>query len=270
MRRAGDGGCRAAVTRKKPPQSPSTTAPGRLRREQEIRSEASRRLVGSRGHQASHRPLSRLRRQLPARRGAAEIEPHAVSQTFAVPRLAGDRSAKRIRGSVSDSVTLESTDIHARLSAIESRPPPLPLRPSPLDRRRRVVPREDRGSIRARPGHRFGAVLAEPHPVSEAGTRHTQFRRGHLERHVRTSEWSAAAGQIQNPLNFDGGEFDRCLRRWRGQSDPLRTSGGLHRNQIESQWPCCGRHRPVTTAARPLPNGFHNVLRRDRQSPRSM
>ena len=29
-------------------------------------------------------------------------------RTFAVPRLAGDRSAQRIRGAVSDSVTLES------------------------------------------------------------------------------------------------------------------------------------------------------------------
>jgi hypothetical protein len=84
VRRAGDGGCRAAKTRKKPPQSPSATAPGKA--------------------------------------GSDAAWAVALSETFAVPRLAGDRSAKRIRGSVSDSVTLERADIHARLSAIESRP----------------------------------------------------------------------------------------------------------------------------------------------------
>jgi hypothetical protein len=58
------------------------------------------------GHRVGRRPLSRLRRQLPARRGAAQGRGDVGSRTFGVPRLAGDRSAERIRGSVSDSAAL--------------------------------------------------------------------------------------------------------------------------------------------------------------------
>jgi hypothetical protein len=78
----------------------------------------TRRRSNSRGQRVSHRPLSRLRRQLPARRGAAQVDvadsstfavpvPETAPRTFAVPRLAGDRSAQRIRGSVSDSAAFE-------------------------------------------------------------------------------------------------------------------------------------------------------------------
>ncbi len=88
-------------------------------------------MAGSRGRQANLQPLSRLLRPLPARRGAAEIGTSPSRRS--VRRLAGGRSAKRIRGSVSDSVTLERSDIHARLSAIDSRPR------APYDHARSIV-----------------------------------------------------------------------------------------------------------------------------------